>query len=95
MDEALAFCAVDISGRPFLRYDARFQNPSVGAYDTCLTLEFMRALAANARLTVHLRLEYGENDHHATEALYKACARALRQAAAIRGTELPSTKKLL
>ena len=55
-------------------------QPMCGGYDTCLTVEFMRALAVNAGLTLHLKAEYGDNAHHITEALFKALARALRQA---------------
>lgn len=82
MDEALGFCAVDISGRPFLVFDAAFANERIGEYETCLTEEFMRAFAFNAGITLHVKAEYGKNDHHITEALFKALAHALRQAAA-------------
>ena len=95
MDEALASCALDIGGRAFLHFDADFTNPSVGGYDCCMTEEFFRALASNAGLTLHLAVEYGKNDHHKTEALYKAFARCLRAAAEVRGTEIPSTKGVL
>ena len=77
MDEALGFCALDISGRPYLVFDAPMPQPMCGQYDTCLTVEFMRALAVHAGLTLHLKCEYGENAHHITEALFKALARAL------------------
>lgn len=95
MDEALASCALDIGGRAFLHFDAEFTNPSVGGYDCCMTEEFFRALSSNAGLTLHLAVEYGRNDHHKTEALYKAFARCLRAAAEVRGTEIPSTKGVL
>ncbi len=95
MDEALASCVLDIGGRAFLRFDADFTNPAVGAYDTCMTEEFFRAVAANAGLTLHLAIEYGKNDHHKTEALYKAFARAFKCAVAVTGTEIPSTKGVL
>lgn len=85
MDEALGFCALDCSGRPFLVYDASMPQPMCGAYDTCLTVEFMRALSVHAGLTLHLRSLYGENAHHITEALFKALARALREAVALTG----------
>lgn len=80
MDEALAFCALDISARPFLVFDADFHNERVGEFDTCLTEEFMRAFAFNAGITLHLRVEYGSNDHHKIEALFKALAYALKTA---------------
>lgn len=60
MDEALAFCALDISGRPFLVFDCAYRNPSVGAFDCCMTGEFFRAFAQNAGITLHLRVPYGE-----------------------------------
>ena len=80
MDEALGFCALDISARPFLVFNAVFTNEKIGDYDSCLTEEFMRAFAFNAGITLHLRSEYGKNDHHITEALFKALAYALRTA---------------
>ena len=80
MDEALGFCAVDVSARPFLVLNAAFTNERIGEYDTCLTEEFMRAFAFNAGITLHLRCEYGSNDHHITEALFKALAHGLRKA---------------
>lgn len=80
MDEALGFCTLDISGRPFLVFDAPMPQATCGDYDTCLTVEFMRAFATHAGITLHLKGMYGENSHHITEALFKALARALKQA---------------
>lgn len=80
MDEALAFCAVDISGRPYLHYDVPVTVPTVGDYDAQLTEEFMRALAVNMGATLHVRLEYGVNQHHIVEAVYKSVARAIGEA---------------
>lgn len=80
MDESLGFCSVDVSGRAFLVFNAEFKNERVGEFDTCLTEEFMRAFAFNAGITLHLRVEYGSNDHHKIEALFKALAYALKQA---------------
>lgn len=80
MDEALAFCALDISNRPFLVFNAEFSNEKIGDFDSCLTEEFMRAFAFNAGITMHLKAEYGKNDHHITEALFKSLAYALKQA---------------
>ena len=82
MDEALGFCAVDISGRPYLVFDARFPEERVGEFDTCMGAEFFRALAFNAGLTLHLRAPYGDNSHHILEALFKAAGHALKIAAA-------------
>ena len=95
MDEALGFCALDISGRPYLVFDAPMPQPMCGQYDTCLTVEFMRALAVHAGLTLHLKCEYGENAHHITEALFKALARALKQAVAVTGGGVLSAKGVL
>lgn len=95
MDEALAFCALDISGRPYLAFDASFANQSVGAYDCCLTEEFFRAFAMNGGITLHIRLEYGSNDHHKIEAIFKAVAHALQQAAALRQGNILSSKGVL
>ena len=80
MDEALAFAAVDISGRPYLVFEAAFAQERIGDYDSCLTGEFFRAMAFNAGITLHLRALYGDNAHHVTEALFKAAAHALRLA---------------
>jgi len=98
MDEALARCALDLCARPFLRYRADIPKERIGDYDVELTEEFFRALAVNAALTLHLELLYGSNGHHAVEALFKAFARALRQALAIDPREagaVPSTKGVL
>lgn len=80
MDESLGFCSLDISARPFLVFNAEFSNERVGEFDTCLTEEFMRAFAFNAGITLHLRVEYGTNDHHKIEALFKALAYSLKTA---------------
>ncbi|MBR6102171.1 MAG: imidazoleglycerol-phosphate dehydratase HisB [Ruminococcus sp.] len=80
MDEALAFCAMDISGRPFLVFNAAFHDQRIGEFDTCLCEEFFRAFAFNSCITLHLRSEYGKNDHHICEALFKAAAHAFRAA---------------
>ena len=97
MDEALAFAAIDISGRPYLAFDAAFTAPMVGAFDTQLAEEFFRAVAMNAGLTVHMRLLAGRNDHHKLETLFKAFGLALRDAAAVdpRVTGVLSTKGAL
>lgn len=97
MDEALAFAAIDISGRPYLAFQADFAAPMIGAMDTQLAEEFFRAVAVNAGLTVHLRVLEGRNDHHKMEALFKAFGLALRDAAALdaRVTGVLSTKGTL
>ena len=82
MDEALAFCSVDLGGRASLVFNADFQAAMLGAYDTQMTREFFSALAHNALANIHINLLYGENDHHKAEAIYKSAARALKQALA-------------
>jgi imidazoleglycerol-phosphate dehydratase len=97
MDEARASCAVDISGRGFLVFEADLPPGAIGNYDHELTEEFLRAVAGNARLTLHVSVEAGSNVHHIFEAIFKACARALRTAVALDPTEtgVPSTKGTL
>lgn len=85
MDEALAFVAVDISGRPFLVYDSGSMAPQIGGYDTELTEEFFRALAFNAGITLHVKALYGNNSHHKVEAIFKALGHALYEAVKVRG----------
>lgn len=80
MDEALGFCAVDISGRDYLVFNAEFPQERIGDYDSCMTEEFFRAFASNSKITVHLKSEYGKNSHHITEALFKAFAYAMKEA---------------
>lgn len=80
MDEALSFCSLDISNRPFLVFMGEFTNQMIGGYDACLTEEFFRAFAFNAGITLHLNMLYGTNDHHKCEALFKAVAHALKTA---------------
>ena len=81
MDEALAFVAADISGRPFLVCDTGEMAPAVGGFDTELTEEFLRAFAFNAGITLHAKILYGKNTHHKIEALFKALGHALSIAA--------------
>lgn len=95
MDEAMGFCALDISGRPFLVFDASFPQAVTGGFDCCMTEEFFRALATNAGLTLHMRCEYGENSHHMIEALFKSFAHALKDAAEITGGGVLSSKGVL
>ena len=96
MDEALAFCSLDISGRPFLVFDAEFPEERIGTYDSCMTEEFMRAFAYNSGITLHLKSCYGKNSHHITEAIYKALAHALKAAVKMTESDKPlSTKGLL
>ena len=97
MDEALAMVSLDISGRPYLVYDAPVSAPRIGEYDTELSEEFFRALCVNAGLTLHIKLLHGKNAHHITEAIFKALGRALDEAARKdeRITGVMSTKGIL
>jgi imidazoleglycerol-phosphate dehydratase len=97
MDEALASCAIDVSGRPFCLFEADFPAAQVADFDTDLAEEFVRSVAVTAKLTVHLHVQTGTNTHHMVEAAFKAFARALREA--IESDErvqgVPSTKGVL
>ncbi len=97
MDEALGMCAIDISGRPLCLFGAELPSASIAGFDTELTEEFFRAVATNAKLTLHLGTRYGSNAHHMVEACFKAFARALREAVEIDPGEtgIPSTKGTL
>ena len=97
MDEALAACAIDLSGRPHLAFEGSIPATTIGNFETELAEEFFRAVAANARLTAHLRLLAGTNAHHMVEACFKSFARALRAAVAVdpADTAVPSTKGVL
>ncbi|MBP2098370.1 imidazoleglycerol-phosphate dehydratase HisB [Enterococcus rivorum] len=80
MDESLGMASLDLSGRSFLVFDAAFDNPKLGAFDTELTEEFFQALAFNTKMNLHLKILHGKNTHHKIEALFKATGRALREA---------------
>lgn len=95
MDEALILCAVDLSGRPCLRYSAEIPAQRVGDFDTELVHEFMQALANAGGFALHIRQLDGVNSHHIIEGMFKALARALKQAVALTGSSLPSTKGVL
>jgi len=83
MDEALGVCDIDVSGRAFIVFDADFGSDMIGAMDTQLFEEFFRSFAFNSDITLHISCPYGNNDHHKAEAMFKALARALRQAVSI------------
>ena len=98
MDESLILSAVDLSGRGLLAYDLQIPTEKVGTFDTELTEEFFRALAHNARMTLHLRQLAGSNSHHIIEGAFKSVARSLRAAVKIDpeyAEEIPSTKGVL
>jgi imidazoleglycerol-phosphate dehydratase len=95
MDEALTRVAIDVSGRPFLVFEAEFTRDKVGTFDTELVREWFQAFAMNAGITLHVQTLYGSNDHHIAESCFKGLARALRAAFAIdprAAGEIPSTK---
>ena len=97
MDETLVTSALDLGGRMFLVYDVKFFSEKIGDFDTELVREFWQAVSANAMINLHLVLHHGENSHHIAEGLFKATARALRQAVTIdpRRQGVPSSKGTL
>lgn len=80
MDETLALCAVDLSGRPYLKFQADFMNDRIGDMDTEMIREFFYALSYSAMMNIHLKILDGENSHHMAEALFKAFGKALDMA---------------
>lgn len=94
MDECLARCALDLSGRPYLVYKAKFKHQKVGDLSTEMIEHFFYSLAYRLGCTLHLKTK-GENDHHRVESLFKAFGRTLRQAIRIEGNQLPSSKGVL
>jgi imidazoleglycerol-phosphate dehydratase len=97
MDEALAFVAIDLSGRAYAVVDVSFSSPSIGTLGTSLVSHFLETLAVNGRMNLHARIMYGRDDHHKAEALFKALGRALRAAVEPdpRRSGVPSTKGIL
>lgn len=91
MDEALAQVSVDISGRPYLVYSVPFQG-MIKDIDIALFEEFFRAFVTNARINLHINVPYGKDLHHIVESIFKASARALKEAIEIVGDQIPSTK---
>lgn len=95
MDEALCFTALDFSNRPYLVFDAPMPQERIGDYESCLTVEFMRAFAINAGLTLHQKCHYGANAHHITEGLFKSLGIAVKDAIRVEGSAVTSTKGVL
>ncbi len=97
MDESLALAALDLSNRPFLHFDVPFTTDRIGEMDTEMFEEFFRAVAVNGGMTLHIKLFHGKNNHHIIEAVFKAFARALREAVTVDPTlsGVNSTKGVL
>jgi imidazoleglycerol-phosphate dehydratase len=94
MDECLAQVAIDLSGRPAFVFNVKFRGDSIGDFPVELVEEFFKSVATNAKLNLHVAVPYGGNNHHIAEAIFKATAKALRQAVSIdpRNPQVPSTK---
>jgi imidazoleglycerol-phosphate dehydratase len=94
MDESLAQVALDLSGRPAFVFNVVYTGPAIGDFATELVEEFFKALATSARMNLHIAVPYGTNNHHIAEAIFKATAKALRQAVSKdpRSDDVPSTK---
>ena len=97
MDESLAQVALDLSGRPAFVFRVDFTGPTIGNFATELVEEFFKSISTNAKLNLHIHVPYGTNNHHIAEAIFKATAKALRQAVSIdpRVQDIPSTKGAL
>src|SRR5438552_9378218 len=83
MDESLAQVAIDLSGRPAFVFKVKFKAGAIGNFPTELIEEFLKALATNAKMNLHVTVPYGSNNHHIAEAIFKATAKALRQAVSL------------
>ncbi|MEG1066286.1 MAG: imidazoleglycerol-phosphate dehydratase, partial [Erysipelotrichaceae bacterium] len=86
---------IDISGRSYLVFNAEFNRENINGFSTEMVEEFLRALAFNMKTTLHVEIEYGTNDHHKIEAIFKGLGKALKEAIRVDGTELPSTKGII
>lgn len=95
MDESLSRCVIDISSRPYLVFNAKFDNQYIGTLECSMLHEFFYAFASNAKITLHIENLYGNNDHHKAESIFKAFARALCDASCLRDGAVLSTKGTL
>ncbi len=95
MDEALTYVDLDFSGRSYLVYNCELKRDYIKDYSCEMTKEFLRALAFNAGITLHVNNLYGENDHHKVESIFKALGRAIREGVLVVSDEIPSSKGVL
>lgn len=95
LDEAAVEVALDLSGRPFVVHEVDIPAETIGTYDSGLTEDFVRALATEAQMTLHVRLRSGRSPHHVVEAEFKALAKCLQDAVRVVGADVPSTKGTL
>ena len=95
MDESLAYTSLDISNRPYLVFNVNFNDEKIGSITTQMFKEFFRAFVNESRITLHINLLYGENDHHKIEAVFKSFARALREGSEVISDEVSSSKGVL
>ena len=95
MDESLAYTSIDISNRPYLVFNVGFTAEKIGNMSTQMFKEFFRAFVNESRITLHINLLYGENDHHKIEAVFKSFARALKEGSEIISKEVSSSKGVL
>ncbi|MEI8185225.1 MAG: imidazoleglycerol-phosphate dehydratase HisB [Chlorobiaceae bacterium] len=92
MDEALARCAVDLGGRSYCVFNAKFKRAVIQGFSTEMVKHFFVSLSESMKANIHLSILEGENTHHKIEALFKSFAYAMKAAAAVKGSGIPSTK---
>lgn len=95
MDEVLAYTSLDISNRPYLVFNVNFKTEKIGNMSTQMFKEFFRAFVNESRITLHINLLYGENDHHKIEAVFKSFARALKEGCEVISNDISSSKGVL
>ena len=95
MDEALAYTSLDISNRPYLVFNVDFETEKIGSMSTGMFKEFFRAFVNESRITLHINLLYGENDHHKIEAVFKSFSRALKEGSEVISKDVSSSKGVL
>lgn len=92
MDEALIMVSIDISGRSFLHFEGDFKRENIGGFSVEMVKEFFKAVVFNSEITLHIKVLYGENDHHKIEGIFKAFGRGLKEAVKIENNIIPSSK---